>query len=87
MAMGDYCDYMTYVVRYVDLTSNVHSLVKFCNDVPSTCGGDAPEVRNPLLLARLIMHSFDPTCLINDTDNMIMAMANDSRTFHPPPPC
>ena len=44
MAHGDYCDYSNYVERHVDLTSNVDTLVDFAKNVPSTEGGDAPEV-------------------------------------------
>ena len=44
MAHGDYCDYTNYVTRSVDLTSDVDALVDFVSDVPSTGGGDAPEV-------------------------------------------
>ena len=44
IAHGDYCDYSKYVLRYVDLTSDVQSLVDFADGVPSTHGGDAPEV-------------------------------------------
>ena len=46
MAQGDYCDYGTYVVRYMDLTNDVDQLVKFVKDVPATGGGDSPEVFN-----------------------------------------
>ena len=46
MAHGDYCDYSTYVTRYQDLTSDVERLLKFVKTVPSTGGGDAPEVVN-----------------------------------------
>ena len=45
IAHGDYCDYSNYVLRMVDLTSNVDELVKFVDKVPATGGGDAPEVR------------------------------------------
>ena len=44
MAHGDYCDHDTYIVRYTDLTSNVDPLVDFAENVPTTEGGDAPEV-------------------------------------------
>ena len=44
MAHGDYCDYSNYVERHVDLTSDVDTLVKFADKVPSTGGGDTPEV-------------------------------------------
>ena len=44
MAHGDYCDHPTYVIRQVDLTSDVQQLVDFANDTPSTSGGDSPEV-------------------------------------------
>ena len=44
MAHGDYCDYDTYVIRSIDLTSDVDALVNFVSDIPSTGGGDAPEV-------------------------------------------
>lgn len=44
MAVGDYCDYTTYVVRYMDLTTDVEALVDFAKNVPATGGGDAPEV-------------------------------------------
>ena len=44
MAHGDYCDQGNYVLRYVDLTSDVDALVTFVRDVKSTGGGDAPEV-------------------------------------------
>nr|XP_022329787.1 uncharacterized protein LOC111128468 [Crassostrea virginica] len=43
MAHGDYCDHHTYVIRQVDLTSDVQQLVDFANDTPSTSGGDSPE--------------------------------------------
>jgi len=46
MAVGDYCDYDTYVLRYTDLTSNVEALVTFVTSVPATTGGDSPEVGN-----------------------------------------
>lgn len=43
MAHGDYCDQATYVVRSIDLTSDVDQLVTFAGETPSTCGGDSPE--------------------------------------------
>ncbi|XP_045156402.2 uncharacterized protein LOC123522932 isoform X2 [Mercenaria mercenaria] len=43
MAVGDYCDYSTYVTRYIDLSTDVDCLVDFAENVPSTGGGDAPE--------------------------------------------
>ncbi|ESO94233.1 hypothetical protein LOTGIDRAFT_232476 [Lottia gigantea] len=43
IAHGDYCDQSTYVIRMVDLTSDVQELVTFAKDVPSTSGGDTPE--------------------------------------------
>lgn len=46
MAHGDYCDYSNYVLKSLDLTSNVDALVSFVETVPQTGGGDAPEV-NP----------------------------------------
>lgn len=39
MANGDYCDYQKYVVRYVDLTRNVDTVVDFAKNVDSTGGG------------------------------------------------
>ena len=50
MAHGDYCDYTTYVLRSIDLTSDIDALVKFVSDVPATGGGDAPEVINHLYI-------------------------------------
>ncbi len=44
IAHGDYCDYSNYVVRIQDLTSDVEQLVDFAGNVPSTGGGDMPEV-------------------------------------------
>lgn len=44
LAHGDYCDYRNYVVREQELTSRVEALTKFVEDVPSTGGGDMPEV-------------------------------------------
>ncbi|XP_062610878.1 uncharacterized protein LOC134272693 [Saccostrea cucullata] len=43
IAHGDYCDQNTYVIRQLDLTSNVQELVDFANNTPSTGGGDTPE--------------------------------------------
>ncbi|KAK3595181.1 hypothetical protein CHS0354_002782 [Potamilus streckersoni] len=43
IAHGDYCDYSKYVIRYVDLTSDVDTLVQFAENVPCTGGGDSPE--------------------------------------------
>lgn len=46
VAHGDYCDAKSsYVLRMIDLTSDVQALVDFASSVPSTGGGDAPEVR------------------------------------------
>ena len=46
MANGDYCDFAKYVVKYVDLTSNLDELVTFSANVPSTGGGgNGGEVR------------------------------------------
>ena len=44
IAHGDYCDFDTYVVRIQDLTRDVDRLVNFVDSVPSTGGGDSPEV-------------------------------------------
>ncbi len=45
LAHGDYCDYRhSYVVKTQDLTSDVNVLCDFVEDVPSTGGGDMPEV-------------------------------------------
>ena len=49
IAHGDYCDYNNYVMRSVDLTSDVDSLTDFVNNVPSTGGGDCPEVSDTSL--------------------------------------
>ncbi|XP_061173269.1 uncharacterized protein LOC133182435 [Saccostrea echinata] len=43
IAHGDYCDQNTYVIRQLDLTSDVQQLVDFANNTPSTGGGDTPE--------------------------------------------
>nr|XP_006821952.1 PREDICTED: uncharacterized protein LOC102809424 [Saccoglossus kowalevskii] len=43
MAHGDYCDDNVYVVKTIDLCSNVHKLVKFVVGVDATSGGDSPE--------------------------------------------
>ncbi len=46
LAHGDYCDYRyNYVVKTQDLTSDVNILCDFVEDVPSTGGGDMPEVQ------------------------------------------
>ncbi|WAR00436.1 hypothetical protein MAR_024808 [Mya arenaria] len=39
MANGDYSDSKVYVVRYVDLTTNVNDVCNFANTVPRTGGG------------------------------------------------
>ncbi|KAH3755364.1 uncharacterized protein LOC127849297 [Dreissena polymorpha] len=39
IANGDYCDSEVYVVRYVDLTTDVRALCDFANNVPPTGGG------------------------------------------------
>ena len=44
IAHGDYCDYSTYVLRSLDLTSDAESLSEFVKNVPQTSGGDCPEV-------------------------------------------
>ena len=44
MAHGDYCDQSTYVLKSIDLTTDVDRLVNFAMNTPSTGGGDAPEV-------------------------------------------
>ncbi|XP_069138575.1 uncharacterized protein [Argopecten irradians] len=43
MAHGDYCDQSVYVIKSIDLTSDVDQLVNFVTDTPSTGGGDPPE--------------------------------------------
>ncbi|XP_071104580.1 uncharacterized protein [Haliotis cracherodii] len=44
IAHGDYCDQGSqYVLRSIDLTSDVQRLVSFAMDVPQTGGGDTPE--------------------------------------------
>ncbi|KAL3866875.1 hypothetical protein ACJMK2_044128 [Sinanodonta woodiana] len=43
IAHGDYCDYNNYVLKYIDLTSDVDTLVHFAENVPCTGGGDTPE--------------------------------------------
>ncbi|XP_021368606.1 uncharacterized protein LOC110460174 [Mizuhopecten yessoensis] len=43
MAHGDYCDQHDYVIKSMDLTSDVDQLVNFATSTPSTCGGDSPE--------------------------------------------
>ncbi|XP_041367578.1 uncharacterized protein LOC121382130 [Gigantopelta aegis] len=44
IAHGDYCDQnSSYVIKTLDMTSDVQSLVSFANTVPQTCGGDSPE--------------------------------------------
>src|SRR5947207_2017115 len=44
VAHGDYCDEKsTYLMKYVDLTSNKQSLIDFVNNTGDTSGGDAPE--------------------------------------------
>ncbi|XP_060066491.1 uncharacterized protein LOC132546792 [Ylistrum balloti] len=43
MAHGDYCDQDVYVIKSIDLTSDVAQLVHFVTNTPSTCGGDSPE--------------------------------------------
>jgi small GTP-binding protein len=43
IAHGDYCDYNTYVVKCLDLTSDCDKIKKFVDGVASTTGGDAPE--------------------------------------------
>ena len=45
IAHGDYCDAKSsYVIRMVDLTSDVQALLDFVDNVPKTSGGDCPEV-------------------------------------------
>ena len=45
IAHGDYCDFRSsYVVKTIDLTSDVDQLVRYVKDVPQTGGGDSPEV-------------------------------------------
>ncbi|KAK7116338.1 uncharacterized protein [Littorina saxatilis] len=44
IAHGDYCDAQnTYVVRSLDLTSDVQAIADFVDNVPKTGGGDSPE--------------------------------------------
>jgi hypothetical protein len=44
IAHGDYCDQTSsYVIRHLDLTTDINDLVKFVRDVPKTGGGDTPE--------------------------------------------
>ncbi|KAJ8304723.1 hypothetical protein KUTeg_018306, partial [Tegillarca granosa] len=43
IAHGDYCDYTNYVIRYIDLTSDVDQLVSFAKGVSAIAGGDPPE--------------------------------------------
>ncbi|XP_048736687.2 uncharacterized protein LOC125651889 [Ostrea edulis] len=44
IAHGDYCDQTgSYVIRQIDLTSDVNQLVDFANNTPGTGGGDTPE--------------------------------------------
>lgn len=57
MAHGDYCDHHTYVIRQVDLTSDVQQLVDFANDTPSTSGGDSPEVIWSPLIVKIYQQS------------------------------
>ena len=45
IAQGDYCDYNNYVLNCHDLSNDAESLKKFAMNVPSTGGGDSPEVR------------------------------------------
>ena len=47
IAHGDYCDHRNYVVRSHDLSADADSLKEFACNVPSTGGGDAPEVSQP----------------------------------------
>ena len=53
LAHGDYCDQQDkYVLRQLDLTSDVHAIGDFVDNVPKTGGGDSPEVSivsSPLL--------------------------------------
>ncbi|XP_033634736.1 uncharacterized protein LOC117296009 [Asterias rubens] len=42
MSHGDFCDYETYVVRSIDLTSNLEELLEYINNVPRT-GGEGPN--------------------------------------------
>ena len=44
MAIGDFCDSLsTYVVDFLDFTSNTKELVSFVKNVSGTGGGDYPE--------------------------------------------
>ena len=46
IAHGDYLDQsLSYVIRVKDLTNDVRELCDFAHDVPSTGGGDTPEVK------------------------------------------
>lgn len=63
MAVGDYCDYSDYVVRYVDLTSDVDTLVDFADNVKSTGGGDAPEVCYDFFISFLYFDRFVINCV------------------------
>ena len=41
----NYCDQQDkYVLRQLDLTSDVHAIGDFVDNVPKTGGGDSPEV-------------------------------------------
>lgn len=44
IAHGDFCDYRNYVVKVLDFTNDVTSLVNFTETVEKTGGGDSPEV-------------------------------------------
>lgn len=40
---GDYCDQDIYVTKWLDLSTNIHSLTQFVRTVSITNGGDLPE--------------------------------------------
>src|SRR5438309_7055523 len=44
VAHGDYCDEKsTYLMKSIDLTSDMNKIIEFINNVENTDGGDYPE--------------------------------------------
>ena len=49
VAHGDYCDASVYITKHIDFTDNLPELVRFVNNVETTCGGDEPEAYEVML--------------------------------------